>query len=50
MRNLGVTSPLALIANPVVIKQHEYKKEDNVFRVGYLGGSFNVFKGSLVSD
>ena len=37
MRNLGVTSPLALIANPVVIKQHEYKKEDNVFRVGYLG-------------
>ena len=37
LRNLGVTSPLALIANPVVIKPHEYKKEDNVFRVGYLG-------------
>lgn len=36
-RNLGVTSPIAIIPNPVEIKEYPYKKEDNVRRIGYLG-------------
>ena len=36
-RNLGVTSPIAVIPNPVEIKDYPYKKEDHVRRIGYLG-------------
>lgn len=36
-RDLGVTSPIAVIPNPVEIKDYSYKKEDTVFRLGYLG-------------
>lgn len=34
---LGVTSPIAVIPNPVEIKDYPSTKEDNVFRLGYLG-------------
>ncbi len=36
-RNLGVTSPIAIIPNPVEIKDYPYQKEDKVRRRGYLG-------------
>lgn len=36
-RNLGITSPIAIIPNPVEIKDYSFKKEDNKFRIGYLG-------------
>ncbi len=36
-RNLGVTSPIAIIPNPVEIKDYPFKKEDNIRRIGYLG-------------
>ena len=36
-RHLGVTSPIAVIPNPVEIKDYPYKKEDDVRRIGYLG-------------
>lgn len=36
-RNLGVTAPIAIIPNPVEIKDYLYKKEDAVRRIGYLG-------------
>ena len=43
-RNLGVTSPIAIIPNPVEIKDYPYRKEDDgknqssgVRRIGYLG-------------
>lgn len=36
-RNLGVTAPIAIIPNPVEIKEYPFKKEDTIFRVGYLG-------------
>lgn len=36
-RNLGVCSPIAVIPNPIPIKESRYKKQDDVFRVGYLG-------------
>ena len=36
-RELGVSSPIAIIPNPVEIKDYPYKKEDEVFRLGYLG-------------
>lgn len=35
-RDLGVTSPIAVIPNPVKIESHPEKK-DKVFRLGYLG-------------
>ena len=36
-RNLGVISPIAIIPNPVEIKNYPYQKEDKVRRIGYLG-------------
>ena len=36
-RDLGVISPIAVIPNPVEIKDYPYSKEDNVRRIGYLG-------------
>lgn len=36
-RNLGVISPIAIIPNPVEIKDYPLKKKDNVRRIGYLG-------------
>lgn len=36
-RILGVTSPIAIIPNPIEIKDYKEKKKDNVFRLGYLG-------------
>lgn len=36
-RRLGVTSPIAIIPNPVEVNNYQYKKEDSVRRVGYLG-------------
>lgn len=36
-RNLGMTSPIAIIPNPVEIKDYPYQKEDKVRRIGYLG-------------
>lgn len=36
-RNLGVTSPIAIVPNPVEIKEYSKAKKDQVFRLGYLG-------------
>ena len=36
-RELGVTSPMAVIPNPVEIKDYPYRKSDDVVRLGYLG-------------
>lgn len=36
-RRLGVTSPIAVIPNPVEIKEYPSRKEDRKFRLGYLG-------------
>ncbi|MFI3320921.1 MAG: glycosyltransferase [Rikenellaceae bacterium] len=36
-RNLAIKSPIAIISNPVEIVDYIEKKEDNIFRVGYLG-------------
>lgn len=36
-RNLGVTSPIAIVPNPVEIKEYQDGKKDDVFRLGYLG-------------
>ncbi len=35
--NLGVTAPIAIIPNPVEIKEYSDKKQDDVFRIGYIG-------------
>lgn len=36
-RQLGVTSPIAIIPNPIEIREYTIKKKDNIFRLGYLG-------------
>jgi glycosyltransferase involved in cell wall biosynthesis len=36
-RRLGVTSPIAIVPNPVEIKDYPYTKTDDIFRLGYLG-------------
>ena len=36
-RELGVTAPMAIIPNPVDIKEYKHEKSDNIFRLGYLG-------------
>jgi len=36
-RKLGVTAPCCVVPNPVEIRDYPYRKEDNVFRLGYLG-------------
>jgi glycosyltransferase involved in cell wall biosynthesis len=36
-RNLGVTSPIAVIPNPIEIRDYEERKLDSIFRLGYLG-------------
>lgn len=36
-RDLGVTSPIAVIPNPVEIRDYSYKKEDAIRRIGYIG-------------
>lgn len=36
-RNLGVTAPIAVIPNPVEIREYSFRKEDSRFRLGYLG-------------
>lgn len=36
-RRLGVTSPIAIIPNPIEIKNYTERKKDNIFRLGYLG-------------
>ncbi len=36
-RNLGVTSPIAVIPNPIELKTYSQTKKDQVFRLGYLG-------------
>ena len=36
-RDLGVTAPIAIIPNPVEIKEYIECKRDDVFRLGYLG-------------
>ena len=36
-RRLGVTAPIAVIPNPVEIKEYPYAKSDSVRRIGYLG-------------
>lgn len=36
-RDLGVTAPIAVITNPVEIKDYPFRKEDSVRRIGYLG-------------
>lgn len=36
-RRLGVTSPIAIIPNPIEIKDYIEKKKDDKFRLGYLG-------------
>lgn len=36
-RQLGVTSPIAIIPNPVEIKPYPFDKTDDIFRLGYLG-------------
>lgn len=36
-RNLGVTSPIAVIPNPVEVKEYMPQKYDGIFRLGYMG-------------
>ena len=36
-RNLGVKSPIAVVPNPVEIKDYPFSKTDDVRRVGYIG-------------
>lgn len=36
-RQLGVTSPIAIIPNPIEIREYTIEKKDNIFRLGYLG-------------
>ena len=36
-RNSGVTSPIAIVPNPVEIKEYPKVKKDQAFRLGYLG-------------
>lgn len=36
-RDLGVTSPITVVPNPVEVKGYPYRKEDMVRRIGYLG-------------
>ena len=36
-RDLGVTSPIAVVPNPVEINDYSSCKKDDVFRLGYLG-------------
>lgn len=36
-RELGVTSPIAIIPNPIEIKNYTTQKKNNIFRLGYLG-------------
>ena len=36
-RGFGITSPIAVIPNPVVSRGIPFRKSDGVFRVGYLG-------------
>lgn len=36
-RDLGITSPIAVIPNPIEIKSFKEKKQDKIFRLGYLG-------------
>lgn len=36
-RNLGVASPIAIVPNPVEIKEYPKTKKDQIFRLGYLG-------------
>ena len=36
-RAIGVTSPIAIIPNPIKIKNYTEHKKDNIFRLGYLG-------------
>jgi len=36
-RNLGVISPIAVIPNPIEVKDYPSLKKDGIFRVGYLG-------------
>lgn len=36
-RDLGITSPIAVIPNPIEIQSFKEQKADDLFRVGYLG-------------
>lgn len=36
-RDLGITAPIGIVPNPVEIKDYPYKKQDDKFRLGYLG-------------
>lgn len=36
-RELGVTAPIAIIPNPIEIIDYKEKKQDDIFRLGYLG-------------
>lgn len=36
-RKLGITAPIAIIPNPIEIKNYTEKKKDKIFRLGYLG-------------
>lgn len=36
-RELGITAPIGIVPNPVEIKDYPYKKQDDKFRLGYLG-------------
>lgn len=36
-RDLGIKSPIAVIPNPIEIKSFKEKKQDEIFRLGYLG-------------
>lgn len=36
-RDLGITSPIAVVPNPVEIKDYMCDKQDDIFRLGYLG-------------
>lgn len=36
-RELGITSPMAVIPNPVEIVDYKEQKQDDIFRLGYLG-------------
>ena len=36
-RDLGVKSPICVVPNPIEVKEFNHKKEDEKFRLGYIG-------------
>ena len=48
-RKLGITSPIGIIPNPVEIKKYPCYKQDEKFRLGYLGRIFSQKKHTRIN-